>query len=110
MPLTTLDPKTALIVVDLQKGVAAMAPGTMFDVVVERSRALADGFRTQGLPVVLVTVDGVAPGRTEQPTRHTGAFPPGFTASFQSSIRNPATSSSPNRPGARSRPRIWSGG
>jgi nicotinamidase-related amidase len=79
MPLTTLDPKTALIVIDLQKGVAAMAPRTMFDVVVERSRALADGFRTRGLPVVLVTVDGVAPGRTEQPTRHTGAFPPGFT-------------------------------
>jgi len=79
MPLTTLDPKTALIVVDLQKGVAAMAPAGTFDPVVARSRALADAFRARGLPVVLVNVDGVAPGRTEEPRRFTGAFPPGFT-------------------------------
>jgi len=79
MPLTILDPNTALIVVDLQKGVVGMAPAGMLDAVVERSRALAGAFRARGLPVVMVTVDGVAPGRTEEPRRFTGAFPPGFT-------------------------------
>jgi nicotinamidase-related amidase len=77
--LTILDPKTALIVVDLQKGLVGLMPTPAFDAVVERSRALAVAFRTLGLPVVLVTVDGVAPGRTEQPSRHAGDFPPGFT-------------------------------
>jgi nicotinamidase-related amidase len=78
MPVTTLDPQTALIVVDLQKGIAGVvAPGTL-DTVVERSRALATAFRERGLPVVLVNVDGAAPGRTEQP-RRAGGFPPGFT-------------------------------
>ena len=79
MPLTILDPITALIIVDLQKGLAGLMPPADFDAVVERSRALVDAFRVQGLPVVLVTVDGVAPGRTEQPSRHRGKFPAGFT-------------------------------
>jgi nicotinamidase-related amidase len=39
---------------------------------------LADAFRARGLPVVLVTVSGVAPGRTESPPR-LGELPPGFT-------------------------------
>lgn len=79
MPLTILDPQTALIIVDLQKGLIGSPPQAPFDAVVERSRALADAFRARGLPVVLVTVDGTAPGRTEQPSRHTGDFPAGFT-------------------------------
>lgn len=66
MPLTTLDPTTALIVIDLQKGVAALAAGKAFDEVVEHSRQLADAFRGHGLPVVLVNVAGVAPGRSDQ--------------------------------------------
>lgn len=77
MPLTTLDPKTALIVIDLQKGLAGALSGSTFETVVGRSRALADAFRARGLPVVLVTVDGGAPGRTEQSPR-SGEFPPGF--------------------------------
>ncbi len=75
MPVTTLDPKTALIVIDLQKGIAAMAP---IGEVVAKSRALADAFRARGLPVVLVNVAGGAPGRTEQP-RPGGPFPDGWT-------------------------------
>lgn len=39
--------------------------------------ALAQAFRAGGLPVVLVTVDGVAPGRTEQGRRGSD-FPPGW--------------------------------
>src|SRR6202000_801642 len=78
LPLTPLDPHTALIVIDLQKGIAGFVPPGTLDTVVERSHALAAAFRKHGLPVVLVNVDGTAPGRTEQP-RRTGAFPPGFT-------------------------------
>lgn len=73
MALTTLDPNTALIIVDLQKGIIGLVPNThsMGDVI-KRSRALADAFRERGLPVVLVNVAGGAPGRTEQPPRQSG--------------------------------------
>ncbi|MGP3770560.1 hydrolase [Streptomyces sp. SDT5-1] len=74
MPLTTLDPRTALVVVDLQKGLMGVsgAPHPVSDVV-DRSARLADAFRAAGLPVVLVRVtfaaDGsdAVPGRTETP-------------------------------------------
>lgn len=79
MALTTLDPNTALIVIDLQKGVVASPFIHPFAEVVDRARALIDAFRARRLPVVLVNVAGVAPGRTEQPARYTGGFPEGFT-------------------------------
>jgi nicotinamidase-related amidase len=66
MALTALDPATALVVVDLQKGLMGRDFAHPIGVVVERARALIDAFRAQGLPVVLVNVAGVAPGRTEQ--------------------------------------------
>ena len=69
MPLTILDPRTALIVVDLQKGIVGNPSAPPFGEVVARSRALIDAFRSAGLPVVLVNVAGGAPGRTEQPPR-----------------------------------------
>lgn len=75
MAVTTLDPKTALIVIDLQKGIVAAQP---LGEVIRRTRALADAFRSRGLPVVLVNVAGGAPGRTEQP-RPGGPFPDGWT-------------------------------
>ncbi len=78
MPLTTLDPQTALIVVDLQKGIVTFPLIHPIDEVVRRSRALIDAFRAQGLPVVLVNVAGGAPGRTEQPPRQR-ALLPGWT-------------------------------
>ena len=66
MALTKFDPLTALIVVDLQKGITAM-PSTPYPIaeVVARSAQLARAFRKKGLPVVLVNVKGGAPGRTE---------------------------------------------
>lgn len=67
MPVTTLDPSAALIVVDLQKGVASLAAGNeVFGEVVKHSRRLADAIRSRGLPVILVTADGGPAGRTEQ--------------------------------------------
>jgi nicotinamidase-related amidase len=77
MPVTVLDPKTALIVVDLQKGIAGIPCAHPMGDIVARSAALAAAFRAKGLPVVLVNVDAVAPGRTEQ-ARPMSAFPPDF--------------------------------
>ena len=79
MALTTLDPNTALLVVDLQKGIVGMSLAQPIGPVVERARALLDAFRAQELPVVLINVAGMAPGRTEQPRRQAGPFPDGFT-------------------------------
>jgi nicotinamidase-related amidase len=78
MPLTTLDSKTALVVIDLQQGIVALPTVHPTADVISRSRALADAFRARGLPVVLVNVAGGAPGRTEQP-RRAGPFPDGWT-------------------------------
>jgi len=76
--LTTLDPNTAIVVIDLQKGLVALPTLHPIEDVISRSRALADAFRARGLPVVLVNVAGGAPGRTEQ-KRPAGPFPDGWT-------------------------------
>jgi nicotinamidase-related amidase len=66
MALTTLDPKTALVIIDLQKGVVALPTVHPMDAVIANSRELADAFRADGLPVVLVNVNGGPSGRTER--------------------------------------------
>jgi len=65
MPLTTLDPVPALVVIDLQKGIVSSSAGH----VVAPAAALATAFRRHGLPVVLVNVTGRAPGRTDTDRR-----------------------------------------
>ncbi len=65
MTLSTLDPRAALVVVDLQKGVVGLPTAHPTADVVARSAELAAAFRRRGLPVVLVNVTGRAPGRTE---------------------------------------------
>jgi nicotinamidase-related amidase len=79
MALTALDPNTALLVVDLQKGIVGLPSIHPIAAVVERTRALLDAFRARGLPVVLINAAGVAPGRTEQPARVPSQLPEGFT-------------------------------
>jgi nicotinamidase-related amidase len=76
MPATQLDPRTALVLVDLQKGIAGLptTPHPAADVVAVSAR-LAAAFRKAELPVVLVNVTGGAPGRAEQ-TLTSGAQPP----------------------------------
>ena len=71
MPTTTLDPKTALIVVDLQKGIVGYPFVHPIAGVIERTVALLDEFRRRDLAVVLVNVAGGAPGRTEEAPRNT---------------------------------------
>jgi nicotinamidase-related amidase len=74
MAITTLDPKTALVVIDLQKGIVALPTAHPVNDVVKRASELLDAFRSRGLPVVLVNVAGGAPGRAEQ-ARNLAALP-----------------------------------
>jgi nicotinamidase-related amidase len=68
--VTILDPKSALIVVDLQRGIVSLPSVHPMHGVVKCVGALTEVFRGHGLPVVLVNVAGGAPGRTEQPRGH----------------------------------------
>ncbi len=78
MTVTILDPKSALIVIDLQKGIVSLPTVHPMAGLAKHVGALTDAFRGHGLPVVLVNVAGGAPGRTEQPRRHR-EFPAGWT-------------------------------
>jgi nicotinamidase-related amidase len=69
MPVTTLDPKTALMMVDLQNGIVTLPTAHSVVEVVHNASALAEAFRQHGLAVVLVTVAGAPTGRTEQVRR-----------------------------------------
>jgi nicotinamidase-related amidase len=62
MPATALDPRTALVVIDLQKGISAYPTVHPFRDVVSNTKRLADAFRRAQLPVVLVTVGFAADG------------------------------------------------
>jgi nicotinamidase-related amidase len=78
MTITTLDAETALLVVDLQKGIVGLPTAHPIADVVGNAVKLTDAFRRHGLPVVLINVDGVAPGRAEQ-SRRVSEFPAGWT-------------------------------
>lgn len=89
MSLTTLDPSSALIVVDLQEGLAGLSFVHPLDGVLDRNRALLDAFRAHRLPVVLVNVIGGSPGRTEQPPRATQDRPADFADLLPGLDRHP---------------------
>jgi nicotinamidase-related amidase len=78
MPVTILDSKTALIVIDLQNGIVGMPTVHPTANVVKQAAALADAFRERGLPVVLVTVTAPPTGRTETPS-NVKELPAGWT-------------------------------
>jgi nicotinamidase-related amidase len=78
MTVTALDPKTALIVIDLQKGLVSLPAIHPIEGVVTHVRTLAAAFRARGLPVVLVNVAGAPAVRTERQRRN-HAFPDGWT-------------------------------
>jgi nicotinamidase-related amidase len=73
MPVTTLDPRTALVVIDLQAGIVA-APVTPIPAadVVARTAELAEAFRARGLPVILVRVSTSPDGADTVPGRIDG--------------------------------------
>ncbi|MGY4645083.1 isochorismatase family protein [Cellulomonas sp. URHB0016] len=73
MPVDTLDPATALVLVDLQKGITALPTVHDAAAVVARAASLADAAHRGGRPVVRVRVqfspDGgdLLRGRTDSP-------------------------------------------
>ncbi|MGW3465301.1 isochorismatase family cysteine hydrolase, partial [Streptomyces olivaceoviridis] len=76
MPISAIDPRTALIVVDLQNGIVGLplahpAPG-----ILARNGELLAEFRRRDLPVVLVNVTGAPPGRTDDGPSFPTAIPP----------------------------------
>ena len=78
MPLTKLDTISALVVIDLQKGIVGLPTVHPAGEIVGRSARLARAFRDRGLPVVLVNVAGPAPGRTDAGMPKF-SFPPDWT-------------------------------
>jgi nicotinamidase-related amidase len=90
MPLTTLDPNTALIVIDLQKGIVDGNFMHPIGDILDRTRALLEVFRAKDLPVVLVNVAGRAPGRTEQGPRGDISFSDGWTDLLAELNRQPS--------------------
>lgn len=74
MPLTAIDPRTALVVIDMQKGIVSLPLVHPAGQIVDNAARLARAFRTAGQPVVLVNVNGGAPGRTDAGGRR--ATPP----------------------------------
>lgn len=66
MSFTTIDACTALVVIDLQKGIAALPPQDLARPAIANAVRLIEAFRISGRPVVLVNVLGGAPGRTDK--------------------------------------------
>ena len=66
MTLSTIDPTTALVVIDLQHLIVARYAEHGSAAAVAKAAELAAAFRERGLPVALVRAVGQAPGRTEQ--------------------------------------------
>ncbi len=58
MPLTQLDNISALVVIDLQKGIVGIPTAHLAGEIVARAAHLAQAFREHGLLVVLVNVSG----------------------------------------------------
>lgn len=70
MPFTTLDTNTALVVIDMQTGIAALPLIHPVAEISARVAQLTAAFRARGLPVVLVNVVGGPKGRTDSGVHH----------------------------------------
>ena len=76
MAISTLDPNTALVVIDIQKGIVGLPTIHPIDGVVANCVALAKAFRKAGKPVVLVNVAGAPNGRAD--SKRSFNPPPGW--------------------------------
>ncbi len=69
MAISEIDPRTALVVIDLQRGIVRMPVVHSPDVVVANSVRLIQAFRKRSLPVVLVHVGYATDGADAVKTR-----------------------------------------
>jgi nicotinamidase-related amidase len=74
MTISAIDARTALLVVDPQKGIVGLRTAHPVAGVLANAVTLTEAFRRRNLPVVLINVSGGAPGRTEQ-ARPRGEMP-----------------------------------
>lgn len=65
MSVTAIDPKTALIAVDLQQGILNFADPAEREKIVNNTAALANEFHARELPVIWVRAAGMPAGRKE---------------------------------------------
>jgi len=89
MAISVLDAKPALVVIDLQKGIVGLPTAHPMQGVIGHCVALAEAFRKHELPVVLVNVDGVAPGRAER-SLSLSQMPAGWTDLIPELKRQPS--------------------
>jgi len=80
----TLDPRTALVLIDLQVGVASLVAADALRATAERSAELAAAFRAQAAPVLLVRTNfasdgGDVPRNRTDVARLTGRPPANWT-------------------------------
>src|SRR5690348_10345758 len=75
MPVTALDPRTALVLIDLQYGITGLVDLASLAGPVARSGELAATFRARGLPVILVRTNFSADG-ADAPRNRTGVARP----------------------------------
>jgi nicotinamidase-related amidase len=84
MPVQTLDARTALVLIDLQKGITALPTIHPADTILAQAARLARAFRERGLPVVRARVAFSADfgdalhNRVDAPMPG-GALPPNFS-------------------------------
>lgn len=88
MTVSSLDPRTALVVVDLQAGTVRNPTVHPIETVVANAATLLAAFRRHGLPVVIATVDGTAAGRAEL-GRGASAWPAEMTALIPEVVPQP---------------------
>jgi nicotinamidase-related amidase len=89
-----------------KKALSVCRPCILIGEIIDRSAQLARAFRERGLPVVLVNVSGMAPGRTDAGMPKF-SFPPDWTELVPELEQHPGDSSSPSSDGARSWARLW---
>ncbi|MFT4044347.1 MAG: isochorismatase family cysteine hydrolase [Gordonia sp. (in: high G+C Gram-positive bacteria)] len=78
MPVTQLDARSALVLIDLQNGTLGQNLATPAADLVARALELAAEFHRRDLPIAVVTAIGTPPGRTE----YSGRVPTSFPAQF----------------------------
>jgi nicotinamidase-related amidase len=75
--VTEIDDKTALVLIDLQKGIAALPTVHSAEAVIAKSAQLVNAFRAKGLPVAIVNVNPLGAKwtqtRVESPSGPKGA-------------------------------------
>ncbi|MFD2874281.1 isochorismatase family protein [Mucilaginibacter ximonensis] len=64
--ITALDPKTALVLIDMQNAIAAIKGAHAFDGIVEKTKQLIDAFREKDLPIVFVNVNPIGQAWTQK--------------------------------------------